>query len=605
MVVRLCPNRHKSLERKLKYELKELKAVTGADRFQVLWPDGSVALKGRAKDVLKLAKRVNGPRVSARDGMAGIHSCPADVTYAMKRGGLIATPREAYRLFRPTFTPVMKAFTRRCVAQTTRNGKKVFVPVIPLFVHSPANNNRAGEVELSNNFFILKKGWDPVGKKWRSIDFDKLMLVQGEAQAAANQALGFALRDKGILCLPRGKSITAFGHTAKPAASAKINKATAAANTASGQTTTAAAAGGTTAQPWVRLKANTTGTKTTAGAKNAGGAKTASPKARKAAAQNIAAKTRKRVVPWRKALRNLKGTVTAPLGDSLSRLLVKVELAAQRRLARGAIRRAFHYHSASGAPRFTEGSVKATAAQLCTPHVRPATLDAVWAKYTAEPAKFGIKEAHLQPNGARVFVATGQAAAEQRVGELVARHRSSPVKGLSRDQVIRATVRSGLSWQEVEDLVSLCGKGGVRWGERYGTNLMRHAAEAYKKSGRNVHVVGDPLVGKSLGRPTFSATGFIDSASRTPHLRALWAGLRSEGLFGDWLGEAGRIRRAKPRLSFKKGDMVVLAPTKGLEDARAVEAVVKLAEKRGAKVVFLGNSAATYHTLTANHGVHP
>lgn len=522
--------------------------------------------EGRKKDVLAFVQRVNGPRQSQRDGLAGIASWGADVRYALNANGLVPTAKAADPLSAEAFKAVMKAIGRRAVAQTTTadptTGRRVkaHVRVVPVFLVAPPHNTRSGEFEMGRDFMVLKKGWDPKARKWRSIDFRKLMKVTAEAQAAHNQAIGYALRDHGILCVPNGKGISAVGYTAQPQGAARMRAAGA----------------------W---------------------AASVGPGAAKAAAQAIAAKTPKRVVPWPEALNSLTGTVNRVVTGAVSTFLTKCDETVQVRLAAGAVKEAFGMHQRSGGLRYTEGSVRATAAHLALPHVRPEILDWVWGRMTADPRAVGAKEVRQFPDGTRLFAPLSGEKVERQLKDLFAHARKAAVPGLSQRDVIGTLVTQGLTTDQRRDLYELCGDGGLRWADQYAKGSLERAVQAHEKAGRKVHVVGDPKLAGKLGQAGWSMTGFVDSATRTGHMRSLWLGLRAKGPFGDFLGAAEHVRASKPRLDVKRGDLVVLAP-QDLQNARAMKAVMALAKAKGAKVAMTGPAAEQYRTLVQLRGLH-
>ena len=85
----------------------------------------------------------------------------------------------------------------------------------------------------------------------------------------------------------------------------------------------------------------------------------------------------------------------------------------------------------------------------------------------------------------------------------------------------------------------------------------------------------------------------------------MWLGLRSESWFtGNPLKAAEMIRACKPRVQLKKNSMIVVSPS-GLEDVRAVERLLKLADKRDCKIVFSGPNAGLYQSMARSRGMTP
>ena len=82
----------------------------------------------------------------------------------------------------------------------------------------------------------------------------------------------------------------------------------------------------------------------------------------------------------------------------------------------------------------------------------------------------------------------------------------------------------------------------------------------------------------------------------------MWLGLRSESwVTGSPLKAAEMIRACKPRIQLKKNSMIVVSPA-GLEDVKAVEQLLKLADKRDCKVVFQGPHAGLYQDMARSQG---
>lgn len=560
MVVRFDPDGHRRFDSFGRYHVPELEAVTGSRIIQILNENAEVCFQGELSQLSKALGDFIKLNTGSRDGMSGIFTCPADVKFAMKSHGLIDTPQDAYKIFAPAFKSVVKALSAFSVAQTTVPGlnggrDKVHIPVGFYVAVVPANNTRSGEAEVSLDFFMFKRAPDLVSRKMRAIDFRYMMIGQAAAQSAGNKALGFILRDKGILCVPHGKSITAIGYKAQTQGTEKLK----AAGVGPGQ---------------------------------AGPAETA------AAARSIAKEAGKKVVPWPEAWKKLTGTIDYIVTRKVSGLLTRLDEHFQARLAKGCVIEAFGFCRDSGMARFSEGTVKATAMQLATPHVKPEIFEKVWAQVAADPSPFGVAEVALHPTGHRTFAPVARAAAEMNAKGLLEAHAKRNIPGLDTRDVIRAMVGKGLTTDQISDAAELCSGGGVRWASAYKDSTLQHAVTAYERAGKNVYVVGDGKLAKQLGVACFSAAGLVDSATRTPHLRALWAGLRERGPFGDWLGAAEAIRSARPRISLKVGDLVVLSPQQGLADAAGVEAVMKLARQVGAKVVMAGQGADQFRSQT-------
>lgn len=618
MTFKFDPKGHQTSAAFCRYEEPEQEAVTGSRMFAVVGKRGKVLFRGTGDEVAAHVSDLYGGRVRVRDGLNAIFTIPEKVMIALKANGQIDTQQQLLDVVDKCLPAVLKAVGRHTVAQTTRRGKKVYLPVEPLFIVAYPRNTRVNgrRLEGGMNVFMLGKGWDRRGRRYRSIDLKKAMFAQAEAQAAGNAQLGYTLRDKGILVLPHGKSVTAFGvakaRLQQPAAAAtkplRPRRQKAHQQHAQPQLKTQAngvarsqSKVGSTAQPNANGAARQ---RKTAAKPRVAKLPNAGPAARKRAAKANSRATPKQVVTFREAWEALVGVVKASITQKGIGLLTSLDKKAQSRMTRAAIKEAFRYHRRAGFARFSETSVKAFAMQLTTPHVRPDVFDKVWKKATQKPSRFGANEVKVYPNGYRMFAPTEQLGAEGRVTDRLIGIRRSNVRGLGTGEVLGSLLRHNVGG-DIADVLEMCRDGGLRWASQYAPNALKFAAHAYTANNRRVHVVGDPSVGKQLKTSAFSAAGFLDSATRTPHLRALWLGLRERGPFGDWLGAAQEIRRAKPRVRVQKGDMVVIAPGNGLEDARAMEAVLKFCERKGAKVVMAGAGAEAYRAMTRQRGIHP
>ena len=580
------------------YEEPELKKMTDEVLFRIVDKNSNVLAMETKEGVAARFGDLYGWRVNVRDGLNGICTIPEKVMVAMKHNGLLDTKEQLKEALDHSLAAALKAIARHAMAQTTRKGRKVELPVEPEFVISYAHNTRAGRLEGAVNLFVCGKGKD-VNGRYRALDLPKLMNAQGEAQAAWNAALGDYLRTKGVLVLPDGKSVTAFG-AATQRKTRRRRPQPQPARSQAAQPNLKAKRGRAKRQPdQTRQKRNASKAGPRKIPKNAG------PGARKRAAKANARATPKRVVTYGEAWKALAGVFKADLARTAAGLLTGLDERLQRRMAKKAIKLAFRYHQRAGFARFAEGSVKAFALQVLTPHVRPDVFDRVWTKATADAARYGVEEVRLYPNGYRLFAPKSQLAAEDRVIDRLETVRKAAHRGLAPADVLGSLLRHKVG-ADVADVLELCNdQGGLRWASQYAPKALGFAALAHERNGRRVHVVGDPAVGKQLGRSAFTAAGFLDSATRTPHLRAIWTALREEGPFGDWLKAAGELRRAKPRTTVRKGDMIVVAPGNGLEDARSLEKLLAFAQKKGAKVVMAGAGAEPYRALTRQRGVHP
>ncbi|MFO0840962.1 MAG: hypothetical protein U0797_01005 [Gemmataceae bacterium] len=543
------------------YEVKEHEQVTGSKKFFAFDGNGKFLGMVHASQMGRLVRDMNnGRKVKGREVLTGVLSCPDSVRLAMKDKGLLATPKLAYREMMKAARPAIRELGKYAVAQTTKNGQKDYVKVNPTIVIGLSVNNRSLELEVSLNFAIANKAQDAKGQ-WRTVDFPKLNYAQAPAQAALHLALGRRLKKHGIMVIPHGKSVQAVGYQATTQAKQNI--------AAAGAQAAAAAA---------------------------------------AVAQQLAQQQGKQVVDWRTALANLTGRINRGLASLASDSIQAMDALGEKVAARRAVNKTIEVYLKSGMPRFTEGTLAATAMQLATPSCRPAVVQKALERALANASKHGIAEVAHHPTGHRTFAPIPQLGAEQGVAKATNDAMARRGKPLPAEQAMRGVVAVNphMPATAVQQALDLCGRGGLRFGQSCSRDALQAAAKAHDLAGRRVYTVGD---GPRLsGVSNFSATGFLDSAKRVGHLRSLWLGIRNEcWLSGSPLKLAGEIRRAQPRVPLKKGDLLIVTPEPDRKNARQVEALLKLAEKRGAKVVLDGPHAAQYQAMALNQkrGIHP
>lgn len=531
----------------LQYTEPELKAVTGGDRFYVFQGDRLIGRPTRP-ELLRWFAALPGRRHS-RDGVPWEVSLPDTVKAALADHGLMGAPGEPRAFLRGTLRPVLKELTAGAFTLTTAGGNRAFHKVTPFYVAAPTHNTRGGDPEVGWALYALTKAVRGDGRP-AALSHWAQGYRQAPAQAVWNHAVGKRLLERNVLVLPGGKSAAAVGYRARSHGAARIRAA---------------------------------------GAGNSGA------RAKKAAAK--ASRPPKRVIDWKQAVSGFAYTVTRAATDAVKGLAVRATRAVRRRLAARAVRAAFRFHVRSGAARFSEASVRATAHALATPHVGVKTLDRAFDRVAADPDRLGVRVAKEYQTGNRMFAPTAGVGLEQAVGRKLKAAEGTLSAGGTNAAVVKALTGRGLTTAQYVAATRIAGPGRVVFTDPHQGPALAHAAAAFRHHKKDVYVLGDKALASAVGAPNFSVSGFLDSTTRTGHLRSLWLGLRTEPWFtGSPLRTAELIRAARPRVRLERNSMVVVSP-RGLDDLRAVERLLKLCERRDCKLVFAGPHAGQYRAL--------
>lgn len=534
------------------YNRPEHKQVTGIDLVTVFSGDGR--LVGRFnRDELEVFARGAGlrsrMRTDSNPGQELSFTLPADVVAAMKHKDLLDSPSRAYPLLVDPARSAMAKLNEEAFGRTT-NGKLVKVNLYYAFMYG--YTNRAGEAAPQVNVWVFGYGQAANGKHF-AVDTRRLYYAQKTAQAAWHMEVSRKLLEDSITCVPVAHSIKALG------IKAETKRA-------------------------LQVKAQLL----------------AVPFDGPAARALVVVKSRapKPDVTWAEAVRNLGSKVVGRMERGLHALSGRRE----ERLAERCIKAAFRYHNQSGAARYSRRDAYATGAHLALPQVSLETYNRVFERLTKEPERLKVMIWRVYPDGNVLYAPKAQVSLEQEAARVLGLAQGVGKGGLSRSQVGRALAGQGLDLYGYSSVQAIADKRRVVL-ERDATKdpvILQKTAAAYSYHGRKVFAVGKEA-GKALGLPAYTAHGFAEKLDRTPHLQALWQGLRTKGTLNQRLDAATRIRRRKPPVALGKNSLIVASVD--LEDTRALLRILSAARKTNSKVVVTGPAAGYFADLVEHQRV--
>ena len=439
----------------------------------------------------RLAAEPGGPYT--KEGVPWEVSTPATVRAALADHGLMGTAKQPHQFLRGALLPVIKELANRAYTQTTENGQRKYVKVTPTIIASPTHHTRNGDPEVGWALYVVTKARTTAGDRPVALDHKSHSYAQAPAQAIWNHAIGRRLLDRGILVLPTGKSTAAFGYTAQSKGSARLQAAGVGNSSAAAKKVVAKKTRPKKTGPAQHAKQATakqaTGKKTTA--KKQGAAKTTRAARHAAAKQARAARAAARKAAWdnvwKAAVRDFAWSVKEELTDAVKGFAVKATGAVRKRMAFRAVRAAYKIHLQSGAPRFSEASVRATAHALATPHVGVKLLDAAFAKVSADLDRLGVRVVKNYQTGNRMLSPAVQQAQEQKLGaklDAATKHRTS---GGTPKAVIKALAGKNLTAEQYTAAIEIAGPGRVVFANPRRPQAVAHAAAAFRHHKKNVY----------------------------------------------------------------------------------------------------------------------
>jgi hypothetical protein len=533
------------------YNRPEHEQLTGSELVSVFRADGLLVGRFNRRELQALAEGEglrSRRRPDANPGQEVSFTLPASVVAAMKREGLLSTPSKTFSILAPAAVSAIRKMNEAARGRTT-GGKPV--PVQLYYAATYGFTNRAGELAPQVNVWVFGYGRAADGKHL-AVDSRRLFYAQKSTQAAWHLEVTARLLHEGITCLPDRNSIKAFGVAAATVRGKQVADSL--------------------------LPVPYTG-----------------PAARARAVRNSRAP--KPLVSWTEAARNLAYRVA----DGVNRAGATISEARQEALAARCVRASFRYHNQAGAARYARGDVYATGAHLAMPHVGAEIYNRAFNRLAARPERLGAEVAKLYPDGNILYSPRGQAKLETRAAKALLEGRAVPQGGLSRKDVTRALAGRGLGLPEYAAVERLAEPRRVVLDPAavYDAPTLRRTASAYVARGLRVYPVGGEA-GRALGLPAYTPVGFAERLDRTPHLQALWRGLRTRGTLNERLRAAERIRAARPPADLKKNSLIVASV--GPEDSAALLRMLDAARKTGSKLVVTGQGAEAFAQLLAKHG---
>lgn len=534
------------------YNRPEHEKVMGSGLVSVFRGDGRFLGRFNRQELEAIARGAglrSRMRADSNPGQELGFTLPADVLAAMKHKGHLASPNAAFSILAPSAKSAMKKLNEDAFGRTT-DGEPV--PVNLYFAFMYGFTNRAGEIAPQINVWVFGYGQAANGKHY-AVDFRRLYNGQKTTQAVWHMAVAEKLLERGIICVPNGNSIRALGVRAQTTRSRQVNA--------------------------VLLATPFTGP---------------------AARARVVRQTRspKPSVSWAESVRNLAYKVS----DRVEGTLKAISAWRQEKLAERCVKAAFHYHNRSGAARYSRRDAFATGAHLALPQVSPELYSRVFDRLNRNPERLGAELAKIYPDGNILYAPKKQVALEAKAAKVLHAGQATSKGGLSRHQVARALAGRGLDVNGYAAVQRIADRRRVVLDPDIAgdTAAIRNTATAYAHRKRSVYAVGAEA-GKVLGKPAYTPLGFAERVERTPHLTALWRGLRTSGSLKDRLGAAERIRAAKHPAHLKRNSLIVVSPH--LEDTRALLRILRAARKTNSKVVFTGSGVRDFADLAGKHAV--